>query len=110
MSYRECRNLCEMLRSLNYPRLISLENFVKPNFQLVADILYWLAQKYDPQTQLSDDINQERERIEFMKSVVTLFATKARIKLNPKKLYQSDGEAVQEILKIVSVLYKVSIL
>lgn len=50
MSYRECRNLCEMLRSLNYPRLISLENFVKPNFELVADILYWLAQKYDPQT------------------------------------------------------------
>lgn len=43
-----------------------------------------------------------------MKAVVTLFATKARIKLNPKKLYQSDGEAVQEILKIVTVLYKAS--
>lgn len=32
MTYRECRNLCEMLRSLNYPRLVSLENFMKPNF------------------------------------------------------------------------------
>ena len=30
-----------------------------------------------------------------MRSVVTLFAVKARIKLNPKKLYQADSEAVQ---------------
>lgn len=97
-----------MLRSLNYPRLISLENFLKPNFELVADILYWLTQRYDPQSEISDDINQEKDRIEFMKAVVTLFVTKARIKLNPKKLYQADGDAVQEILKIVTVLYKAS--
>ena len=43
-----------------------------------------------------------------MKSVVTLFATKARVKLNPKKLYQADAEAVQEILKITTILYKVN--
>lgn len=97
-----------MLRSLNYPRLISLENFAKPNFELVADILYWLAQKYDPQTEISDDINQEKDRVEFIKTIVTLFSTKARIKLNPKKLYQADNEAVQEILKIVVLLYKVN--
>lgn len=96
-----------MLRSLNYPRLISIENFVRPNFELVADILYWLAQKYDPQTEISDDINQEKDRVEFMKSIVTIFSTKARIKLNAKKLYQADSEAVQEILKIVLLLYKV---
>lgn len=42
-----------------------------------------------------------------MKTIVTLFSTKARIKLNPKKLYQADSEAVQEILKIVTLLYKV---
>jgi clusterin-associated protein 1 len=52
-----------MLRYLNYPRLISLENFVKPNFELVADILYWLAQRYDPQTEIPDDINQEKDRV-----------------------------------------------
>lgn len=44
-----------------------------------------------------------------MKTIVTLFSTKARIKLNPKKLYQADSEAVQEILKIVTLLYKVSL-
>lgn len=30
-----------------------------------------------------------------MKTIVNLFQTKARIKLNPKRLYQADSEAVQ---------------
>lgn len=94
MSYRECRSLCEMLRALNYTRIVSLENFTKPNFELIADILYWLAQKYDPQSDISDDINEEKDRVEFMRTIVNLFAVKARIKLNPKKLYQADTEAV----------------
>ena len=42
-----------------------------------------------------------------MRTIVNLFAVKARIKLNPKKLYQADSEAVTEILKIASILYKV---
>lgn len=83
-----------MLRSLNYSRIVSLENFARPNFELVADILYWLAQKYDPQSDISDDINEEKDRVEFMRTVVNLFAVKARIKLNAKKLYQADSEAV----------------
>ena len=32
-------------------------------------------------------------------------ATKAHIKLNTKKLYQSDGYAVKELLKVTSMLY-----
>lgn len=48
MSYRELRNFCEMMRALGYSRLISMENFRKPNFELVADILYWLASRVDP--------------------------------------------------------------
>lgn len=31
--------------------------------------------------------------------------TKAHIKLNTKKLYQADGYAVKELLKVTSVLY-----
>ena len=45
-----------------------------------------------------------------MRTIVNHFAVKARIKLNPKKLYQADSEAVTEILKITSVLYKVPLL
>mgnify|MGYP002623499029 FL=1 len=35
-----------------------------------------------------------------------LFLSKARVKLNPKKLYQADGNAVQELLKAATMLYK----
>lgn len=36
----------EIMKSLGYPRLISMENFRLPNFVLVADCLYWLVQRY----------------------------------------------------------------
>jgi len=35
-----------------------------------------------------------------------MFSSKARIKLNPKRLYQADGYAVKEMLKIASMLNK----
>ena len=43
MSYVQIRNFCEQMRALGYPRVISMENFQKSNFQLVAEILYWLT-------------------------------------------------------------------
>jgi hypothetical protein len=36
-------------------------------------------------------------------------ASKARLKLNPRKLYAADGYAVQEMLKIANLLYEASI-
>ena len=60
MSYRELRNFCEIMRSLGYPRLISIENFKRPNFELVADILYWLANRFDPNCDISEDIEEEK--------------------------------------------------
>ena len=47
------------MRGLGYPRIISIENFRRPNFELVADVLYWLAQKYDPNVEISDNIDEE---------------------------------------------------
>ena len=38
-------------------------------------------------------------------SLPFLQATKAHIKLNPKKLYSADGYAVKELLKVASLLY-----
>jgi clusterin-associated protein 1 len=34
-----------MLRALDYPRPVSIENFRTPNFRLVAEILAWLTNK-----------------------------------------------------------------
>ncbi|CAK83320.1 unnamed protein product (macronuclear) [Paramecium tetraurelia] len=109
MSYRELRNFCEQMRALGYHRIISMENFRRPNFELVADILYWLALKYDPNTDISDNIDEERHRVEFIKQITTLFVSKARLKINPKRLYMADVYAVQEILKISTFLYKAQV-
>jgi len=98
----------EIMRSLGYPRLISVENFRKPNFELIADILYWMVKLYDPETTLSDRVEFENERVEFLTEIAALMAAKARLKLNTKKLYASDGRAVQELLKLATILNKAS--
>ena len=106
MSFRELRNFCEIMRALGYHRNISMENFRDPNFELVADILFWFAQRYDPKMDISDDIEDEKDRVSFIRQVCQLFATKARVTLNPKKLYEATGFAVKELLKIASMMYK----
>ncbi|XP_062999041.1 clusterin-associated protein 1 isoform X2 [Elgaria multicarinata webbii] len=105
MSFRDLRNFTEMMRALGYPRLISMENFRTPNFVLVSEMLLWLVKRYEPQTDIPSDVETEQDRVFFIKAVAQFMATKAHIKLNTKKLYQADGYAVKELLKITSVLY-----
>ncbi|XP_052762465.1 clusterin-associated protein 1-like isoform X2 [Mya arenaria] len=105
MSYRDLRNFTEMMRGLGYVRLISMENFRNPNFPLVAEVLKWLVKRYDPSADIPSDTDTEQDRVIFIKSVAEFMATKAHIKLNTKKLYQADGYAVKELLKVTSVLY-----
>ncbi|XP_078274079.1 clusterin-associated protein 1 homolog isoform X1 [Rhinoraja longicauda] len=105
MSFRDLRNFTEMMRALGYPRLISMENFRTPNFPLVAEILIWLVKRYEPQTDIPTDVDTEQDRVFFTKAVAQFMATKAHIKLNTKKLYQADGYAVKELLKVTTVLY-----
>ncbi|XP_054067056.1 clusterin-associated protein 1 isoform X2 [Rissa tridactyla] len=95
----------EMMRALGYPRLISMENFHTPNFMLVSEVLLWLVKRYEPQADIPPDVETEQDRVFFIKAVAQFMATKAHIKLNTKKLYQADGYAVKELLKITSVLY-----
>jgi clusterin-associated protein 1 len=83
-----------------------MENFRDPNFELVADILYWFALRYDPKADISDNIEEEKDRVLFIRSVCQLFASKARITLNAKKLYEAQGYAVKEMLKIAQMMYK----
>jgi clusterin-associated protein 1 len=46
-----CANVCavyiETMKSLGYPRPISLDNFRTPNFELVADCLQWLIHRQE---------------------------------------------------------------
>jgi len=105
MSYRDLRNFTEMLRSLGYPRLISIENFKAPNFQLVAEILKWLIHRYDYNVVIPTDTETEQDRVIFIKSIAQFIATKAYIKLNTKRLYMADGYAVKEMIKFTQLLY-----
>ncbi|ESP03905.1 hypothetical protein LOTGIDRAFT_230213 [Lottia gigantea] len=105
MSFRDLRNFTEMMRALGYHRLISMENFRTPNFPLVAEVLTWLVKRFEPNADVHPDIDTEQDRVIFIKTVAEFMATKAHIKLNTKKLYQSDGYAVKELLKVTSVLY-----
>lgn len=96
----------EMMRALGYSTLISMESFRTPNFPLVADILVWLVKRFDPDFDISLKIDSENDRVSLIRNAAQFMALKANIKLNTKRLYQSDGYAVKELLKITSLLYE----
>ncbi|EOD26888.1 hypothetical protein EMIHUDRAFT_236301 [Emiliania huxleyi CCMP1516] len=120
MSYRELRNFKEIMCTLGYPRLISIENFRKPHFELVADVLIWLCRRYDKKMQILDEIRTEGDRIAFLKSAAEQLLARvqcviphwpaaqvrARVKLNLKNLYQANGFAVKELLKVAALLHQ----
>jgi clusterin-associated protein 1 len=81
-----------------------MENFRSPNFELVADILDWLLHRFDPNAHLDDDISTEAKRVMFLKSAVEKVVSKVGIRMNPRKLYQADGYAVKELLKLAEKL------
>ncbi|KAI8852019.1 Clusterin-associated protein-1-domain-containing protein [Chytridium lagenaria] len=109
MSFREMRSFTEKMRALRYPKLISMDSFRTPNFELVADILHWLVKKYDPNIDISDDVSTEQDRVIFIKSIAMFLAPKAHIRLNTKKLYMADGYSVKELLKLATVLYDATV-
>eukprot|EP00961_Rhodomonas_salina_P132545 1783927-Rhodomonas_salina.1 len=122
-----------MMRALGYSRPISVENFRNPNFELVlflpfrplpkrvspraietceggitrkvADVLRWLVNRYEPTAEISNEVGNMQDRVIFLKQAASLMQAKGRIKLNTKRLYQADGYAVKELIKVAQVLY-----
>ena len=74
----------------------------------MAEILHWLVLRFDPNFDLSLTIDTESDRVLFIRTVVQHLAAKENIRLDTKKLYEADGNAVQELLKAVTVLYEAS--
>ena len=60
MSYRDLRSLTEMMRALGYPRLISIENFRNPNFQLVSEMMSWLVKRFEPNADMPTEVDTEQ--------------------------------------------------
>jgi clusterin-associated protein 1 len=96
-----------MMRTIGYNRIISLDSFKKPNFELLAEILDWLASRFDPNAEIPSELETDKDRVNFMKAVCGLFTTKARIKISPINLYYADFHAVPELIKIASLLHNV---
>lgn len=76
------------------------------NIKLSYVFLIHIFIRYDPDTTISDRVEFENERVEFLTGIANLMMIKARLKLNTKKIYASDGRAVQELLKLATLLYK----
>ena len=53
---------------------------------------------------VSDNIETENARVEFLSSIAQAMAAKARIVLKTKSLYAADGRAVKELLKLAKTL------
>uniref|UniRef100_A0AC34FM19 Clusterin-associated protein 1 n=1 Tax=Panagrolaimus sp. ES5 TaxID=591445 RepID=A0AC34FM19_9BILA len=106
MSYRELRDATEILRALDYPRLVSIENFRIPNFELMSEILEWVVKKFDPNTRIPKNKETEGDRILFVKTCVLALMQRARLKLNPRNLYMSDGHSVRELMTVLKLLYQ----
>lgn len=64
----------ESMRALGYPRSVSMDNFRSPNFQLVADALFWMVKRYDPDIGVSDNIESENDRVDFLTGVAAVSA------------------------------------
>ncbi|KAG5879376.1 hypothetical protein JTB14_032082 [Gonioctena quinquepunctata] len=103
MSHRDIRNLIETLRVLGYPTLVSMESFRNANFPLVADLLIWLAKRFDPDSDIPAEISTEDERVKLIRNVAQFMALKANVKLNTKRLYKqtdmllkSDDEKLED--------------
>lgn len=114
--------MIQELEFLRYPQQISLDSFDEPNFQLVADILYWLSHRVDPfgRVIIHDSIKTVHDRVKFISSIVQSFGTITSntgtdvatadsqesdgIILDAKQIYLSMDGAVNEILKITNYL------
>eukprot|EP00966_Prymnesium_polylepis_P078421 1817874-Prymnesium_polylepis.2 len=80
------------MATLGYPRLISIENFKVPHFELVADILIWLCQRYDKNMEILDEIRTEQDRVVFLKSVAEQLLVKVRAPI-PRQSVQKRSAA-----------------
>ena len=55
--------------------------------------------------EIMEEITTEQDRVVFLKSAAEQLLLKARVKLNLKNLYQANGFAVRELLKVANLLH-----
>uniref|UniRef100_A0A7E4V0T6 Clusterin-associated protein 1 n=1 Tax=Panagrellus redivivus TaxID=6233 RepID=A0A7E4V0T6_PANRE len=71
----------------------------------MSEVLEWIVKKFDANARIPKKRDTEADRILFVKTCVLILMQKARIKLNPRNLYMSDGHAVREMMSVLKLLY-----
>ncbi|KAH7636607.1 clusterin associated protein 1 [Dermatophagoides farinae] len=103
-NYHLMRNFISVMRSLGYPRQMSIENFRNPNFPLMADVLVYLLKRFDPKTEIETNVETEEGRLKFVMTASHLMVNKANLDINVKKLYMADVNSVQEMIKLAKLI------
>lgn len=120
MSSEEVLELCRVLAALNYDgqqTIVSPESFSKPNFNLVCDILAWMAaivqDDQDYYRPLADGGSSTRmteqpetERINYLVQMGKLFRRKLAVELNLVNLYRADNLSCRELGKVANFIYR----
>lgn len=104
-TYLPMLKLTSSLRFLGFPRVVSMESFRKPNFELVSEIIQWLCKKFEPAVEINLPADSEGSRASFMKQAISLLASKSRVEISVRELYYSDYRCINELLKLVLILY-----
>ena len=92
--------------TLGYPRaLISIENFKVPHFELVATSSSGSATGTTRTWRSSTRSGRSTTASPSSSRVAEQLLVKARVKLNLKNLYASNGFAVRELLKVATLLH-----
>lgn len=109
------RNLTAIMRTIGYPHVVTMGNFKTPNFELVANMLFWMASRYcyDAENVMSatiipTNIATQQQRVDFIIHTCKEISKQSSFTVNmdASKLYSADGHAVRELLKLAIVLFQ----
>lgn len=104
-SYRYIRNFCDIMRTLKYPRTISMNNFLTPNIVLILEIILWLLQRIDINRNCNMSIMiTSKDKATIIKYACEQFYSNLHIKLSPMILYRADSSSIRELFKVINVL------
>ncbi|XP_017062836.1 clusterin-associated protein 1 [Drosophila eugracilis] len=109
MSFKDVRDLGEHLKLLGFPRVFPLQSLANPHgslasFHIVAELLQWLAGLMEPGATITGGVESEEQRVLLVRSATEFFVTKARIRLNPRKLYAASAVTAVELQKVTRLL------
>lgn len=101
---QQTRLLGHLLHQAGYPRPLGGDAFRRPNFRQMADILYWLVRRFEPNTELRPNIAEEADRVAFVRGAVQLLGGRARILLDTLALYRADSGCLPQLLRLTELL------